>query len=94
MLVCLSFVLTYTKWQKTAICHAQLDFMCLLLLGLLLVLITGVISAVSNTDAQCVSIAWLISIGYTLELVPLIIKVFAINHLMQAAKQFQRVELK
>ena len=62
--------------------------------GLLLVSIAAVISAVSDTDAKCVSIAWLINVGYTLELVPLIIKVFAINHLMQAAKHFRRVELK
>jgi len=94
MLACLSFVLTFTKRQKTAIRYAQLDFMCLLLVGLLLVSIAAVISAVSNTDAQCVSVAWLINVGYTLQLVPLIIKVFAINHLMQAAKHFRRVELK
>lgn len=94
VLVCASFVLTYLKRRKTSIRHAQLDFMLLLLAGLLLVSIASVISALSDSDAQCVSVAWLFNLGYTLELVPLNVKVFAINHLMQAAKHFRRVELK
>lgn len=95
VLVCLSCVLTYAKRRKTLIRYAQLDFMLLLLAGLLLVSIAAVVSAVTNTtDADCVSIVWLVNVGYTLELVPLITKVYAINHLMQAAKQFRRVELK
>jgi hypothetical protein len=69
--------------------------MFLLLAGLLLVSIAAVISAVPhNSNAECVSIAWLVNVGYTLELVPLIIKVYAVNHLIQAAKEFRRVKLK
>lgn len=94
VLTCVCCVAAYMKRKKARVRHAQLDFMFLLLAGLLIVSIAAVISAVSNSNAECVSVAWLVNVGYTLELVPLIIKVYTINRLMQAAKQFRKVELK
>lgn len=70
---------------------AQVEFLYLILCGLLLVSLGAVISAIPLSDGSCVSIIWLIIMGYTLQLVPLIAKVGAINRLMNAAASMKRV---
>lgn len=74
--------------------YAQIEFLSLLLIGLLLVSIGSVLAVIVPTDASCIAVTWLINLGYTLELVPLIVKVAALNRLMSAARQARRVEVK
>ncbi|KAL7570988.1 hypothetical protein ACA910_002611 [Epithemia clementina (nom. ined.)] len=76
-----------------AIRYAQIEFLFLLLIGLLLVSIGSLLTALTPSDQSCVAIIWLVNFGYTLELVPLIIKVAAINQMMVASQQMRRVKL-
>ena len=72
---------------------AQVEFALMLLFGLLLVSIGAVLVAVEPSHATCVMQSWFITLGYTLELVPLIVKVAAINTLMAASRRMKRVQL-
>ena len=54
---------------------SQWEFLILLLMGLLLVSEGSILLAIPPTNASCVAVQWLVGIGYTLELVPLIVKV-------------------
>jgi 7 transmembrane sweet-taste receptor of 3 GCPR len=71
-----------------AIRLAQIEFLYFLLAGLLLVAGGSVMVAAGG---KCVVVIWFINFGYTLELVPLIVKVAAVNQLLGAARQFRRV---
>lgn len=48
-------------------------------------------TALNPTYPSCVSAIWLVNLGYTLELVPLIVKVGALNRLSEAARSLRRV---
>lgn len=71
-----------------AIRLAQIEFLYFLLAGLLLVAVGAVLVALGG---KCGAVIWFINFGYTLELVPLIVKVAAVNQLLGAARQFRRV---
>lgn len=43
------------------------------------------------SNASCILSTWLVNLGYTLELVPLVVKVGAINRLLMAARRMRRV---
>lgn len=73
--------------------YAQVDFLFLLLAGGILVALGSLINLLETTDATCVTVVWLVANGYTLLLVPLIVKVAAMNKVMRAARKFRRVVL-
>lgn len=52
-----------------------MDFLFCLLLGALLVSLAAVVSALEPNDVTCITPLWMIEVGYTLEIVPLIVKV-------------------
>lgn len=80
--------------KKRAVRYAQVQFLYLLLAGLLTVAVASVILNLPKSDATCMSVLWLVLQGYTFELVPLILKVAALAHITAAAKRFKRVQLK
>jgi hypothetical protein len=88
-----SIIITYQFRKYQALRYAQFEFLIILLVGLLMVSVGSMISIFPPTDGLCVSFIWLINLGYTLELVPLIVKVAALNRLMSAARHARRVEL-
>ena len=53
----------------------------------------AIIVGLPPSTASCATAIWFINLGYTLELVPLIVKVAAVNRLMGAARQFRRIVL-
>ena len=89
----LSVLMTYLQKQKRVFQFAQVEFVFLVLLGLVMVAIAAILAATPPTHASCVAVAWLINVGYTLELVPLVVKIAAINRLMQAAMRMKRIKL-
>lgn len=92
VVVCFYFVY---RWRKVAILyHAQFSVNALILLGLFLVSIGAVTQALEPKDQICVSQIWFISIGYTLELVPLLVKAAAINSMMLAKERRRRAYLR
>lgn len=94
-LVVVTTVLLYRQRHRRVFRYAQIEFLYLLLAGSCCVAMGGVLRGLENpTDATCLTQVWLTSLGYTLELVPLLVKVAAINRLMQAASRMRRVKLK
>jgi len=85
---------TYVQREKPAMKRAQVFFLELLLAGLLLVAIGGVVSSLPPSDGTCIASAWLINFGYSVELVPLVVKSAALNHVMGAGRRMKRLVLK
>ena len=83
----------YTRRDQPVIKNAQIGFLWILLTGLSLVTAGSVFSLLPASMGTCTLTSWLINLGYTMELIPLIVKVAAIQKLMQAARQMRRVNL-
>lgn len=93
LMIAVSLFLTY-YWRNTVVLKfAQVEFLFILLFGLGLVALASILLATEPSNGTCMCLAWFISLGYTLELVPLIVKVGAINRLLNAAKRMRRVKL-
>jgi hypothetical protein len=93
IVVLLAIFGTYKYRKKQCLVVAQVEFLWMLLSGLLMIAIGAILLPLKPTDATCATIIWLTNLGYTLELVPLIIKVAAINRIMNAARRMRRVKL-
>jgi len=72
---------------------AQVEFLWLLLCGALMIAVGAILISVPTTTATCKASIYLINVGYTLELVPLIVKVAAVNRVIRAASRMRRVTL-
>ena len=83
-------LVTYRNRQAT---NKQIEFLVLLLAGLFMVALASLLMALNPSSGTCITSVWLITIGYTLELVPLLFKVSAIIKLIQAAKKLKRVAI-
>ena len=86
--------MTFRNQNRQSVKAAQIEFLWLLLVGLFLLAAGSIINSLLPTDFTCMVVIWLVNLGYTLELVPLIVKVAALNKLLGAARQMQRVTLK
>jgi len=84
---------TYLYRKNLVFVYAQVQFVFLLLFGLLLVSLSAITTALPPTNGSCIASVWLINIGYTFEIVPLIVKIAAINKFRQAAKKMKRIQL-
>lgn len=93
ILVLVSMALTYWHRKKRCLVYAQTEFLAILLAGLFLVSTGALILAIPPTNGTCLVTIWLTNTGYTLELVPLVVKVAAINQLMHAAQKMRRVKI-
>lgn len=93
VVVTFTALLTYVTRNRPVMQYAQLEFLTLLLLGLTLVSVGSLLMSFPPTDGLCVTAIWLTNFGYTLELVPLIVKMGAFYRLMKAAKRLRHVQL-
>ncbi|CAB9506860.1 expressed unknown protein [Seminavis robusta] len=94
VMVVMAAVVTYWKRGTKAIQFAQIEFLWIILTGLLMVSIGSMIMVLPvHSDGMCVATVWLVVLGYTFELIPLLVKVSALNKLMRAAKKMKRVKL-
>ena len=91
--VIVAAALVFHMRNRRVIRHAQIEFLWLLLAGLLLVSLGALLSIMPPTNATCIITIWLTNLGYTLELVPLIVKVAAIQKIISATRQMKRVKL-
>lgn len=66
----------------------------MILLGYTCVCIAAILFAIKPTTGTCISRAWLNVLGNTLMVVPLIVKVAAINKVCQAATRMRRFSIK
>lgn len=93
MVVFITFIAVQQYKHLKAIMHAQIEFLQLLLLGALFISLGAIIMGAPSSNASCIIEVWLINIGYTLELVPLIVKISAVLHVMNSGKRMKRVSI-
>jgi hypothetical protein len=85
LLVLWTWGMMYRRREKRAIVNVQIEFLRLLLAGSTMVALAAIVVGAPVTNGTCVTAICLINIGYTLEFVPLIVKVTAITRMMSAA---------
>jgi hypothetical protein len=93
VVVLLTAFFVYRKRTEPSIRYAQVDFLGILLFGSFLVGIGSILLSTAASDGTCLASMFAVNIGYTLELVPLILKVAAINRLMIASRELRRVTI-
>ena len=91
VLLASGFVFFYR--EENVMMFAQVDFIQLLLGGLFFVSLGAILGAVEPQDGICVAVSWFVVMGYTLEMVTLIVKIYAINTLMKASRKMKRVKM-
>ncbi|CAB9521897.1 Receptor-type guanylate cyclase gcy [Seminavis robusta] len=92
--ILVSMLLTFFKRKTASIYHTQIEFIYLVLGGMLLVTIGAVAFAVDPSDGTCASIYWLTDIGFALQLAPLLHRIKNINRLTSSGNGMQRVRLR
>lgn len=93
LIVIIASVVTFVQRNRLVLKHAQVEFLCVLLAGLLLVSCGALLMALPSSDKLCLWTIWMINVGYSLELVPLIVKMAAFCRLLRAAKKMRHVRL-
>ena len=69
--------------------YAQVPFVFMVLFGMFLVACGSIFAALEPKDPICVSQKWFITLGYTFELVPLLVKIAAINRVVDATRRMK-----
>lgn len=81
-------------YRKTKIMvFSQPEFIFLMLVGYLSICIGAAVQAMKPTQDTCITMTWCLLMGITVELVPVLVKTSAINHLVQSSKKSQRVNI-
>ena len=74
--------------------YAHVPFVLWILAGLVLVCCGSILVANPRpSKGLCIAQPFLVSLGYTIELMPLVVKVSAINHLIHESKRMRKVHL-
>ena len=71
----------------------QIEFLYLLLLGLFFVPAGALLLACKPSKGTCITSVWMINVGYTLALVPTLVRVLGIIKVVQAGKKFHWVKV-
>lgn len=93
ILISLTAVATYYHRKAKVIRYAQPMFLYFLLTGLGIKTIGSVFYAVEPSTFACNAQTWFVVLGDTLILIPMIVKVSAINSLFRNAKKMKRVQI-
>jgi hypothetical protein len=88
-----SVVGTYGQRARAELKYAQLEFLWLLLVGLGLVSLGSLLISLPPTDGLCVVTVWMTNLGYTFEMVHLVVKMAAIYRIMSAANKYRHIVL-
>jgi len=92
VILCLILSLTYRKTKVMR--YAQVDLLYMVLSGIFLLSVAAVLySRPPNTKFICVAREWLVLIGYSLELIPMVVKVAVINKIFQASEKLNVVKI-
>jgi len=93
LLVLCTAAAVFARREKQAVKCSQIDHLSLLLTGSFLIAMGAIVVGLPASNVSCIASIWLINIGYTLEIVPLVVKIAAINRLMSAGRRMKRVVL-
>jgi hypothetical protein len=81
------------KWRKETLKCVQIEFLCFLLVGMLMISIGGLMLALELSTGTCTASVWFINIGYVMELVPALIRVSAIIIRVRASQKMRVVKV-
>lgn len=85
---------TFIWRDNPALKSAQLNVLSSMVVGYVIASISSLLHAlVSTSDALCILQEWTLHLAYSLELVPILIKVSAINRLGREARLFRRAQI-
>lgn len=95
--MCVSIVaaiLTFIWRRHQVLKTAQLNVLSSMLVGYVIVSLSAMLhSVIETSNLVCTLQQWTLRLGYTLEIVPILIKVSAINKLSREARRFRRAEI-
>ena len=92
--VMLTAFLVHRFRNKQVMVYSQPHFLFMVLSGLLLMSAGSLVSSVQYpSPGSCAVRNWLIVLGYTLSVVPIVVKIAAINRLHAAAQRMRRINL-
>ena len=91
-IMCLSMSV-YVYRRKTVMTNAQILFLAMVLFGFFLISVSSVLYPLKPSTGVCSTKVWFQLLGYTFFLVPLIVKLTAINRLMLATKRMRRIKI-
>ena len=95
---CLMVVVTSIfaiKFHKTKVfVYAQAHIVALILFGFFLITVGSILTTLQPSDPICVGRAWLVNLGYTIELVPILVKIAAINKILTSVKKMEKKRVK
>ncbi len=94
VLVGVTAFLVQRRKKKRAIRYAQISFLRLLLVGCFFVAIGAIVAGIPPTNVLCICKVWFVDIGYTLQIVPLIVKTTAIHQMMLSAQRMRRTKIR
>jgi 7 transmembrane sweet-taste receptor of 3 GCPR len=89
--VAMSLVFRYRDTKVMV--FAQPLFLLFILLGFMFVCTGAALLAVEPTQEICISVMWFVLLGYSIELIPVLVKTAAINKLIQSSKKSKRVNI-
>ena len=92
--VILSSWVVYRHRAKRIIRNSQVDFLFLVLFGCFLVGVAGLVYTLEPGKGTCTAKQFLIMLGFTLMMVPLLVKIEAILWIQRAGKKMKRVKLR
>eukprot|EP00581_Thalassiosira_minuscula_P002234 CAMPEP_0183744416 /NCGR_PEP_ID=MMETSP0737-20130205/65719_1 /TAXON_ID=385413 /ORGANISM="Thalassiosira miniscula, Strain CCMP1093" /LENGTH=852 /DNA_ID=CAMNT_0025980057 /DNA_START=73 /DNA_END=2631 /DNA_ORIENTATION=- len=87
------FGLTWVWKKRKVIVYAQPEFLSLILTGLSMVAISAILHATPPSTGSCIVRTWMTFLGFSMELVPLIVKANAINYLFKQGANRNRVRI-
>lgn len=83
-----------TKYRHTkTLVFAQPVFLHLILFGMCMISIGAFLNAVHPSSGTCTTAAWLLLLGYTIELVPVLVKTNKINKLIRSSRKQKRINI-
>ncbi|KAL3909860.1 MAG: hypothetical protein SGILL_007919, partial [Bacillariaceae sp.] len=83
----------YAYRQQRVFIYAQTHMTGLILAGFFLISIGAILYAVEPTSGICTAQVWFVNLGYAVHLLPLLVKIAAINKIMSSAKQLKRIKI-
>jgi uncharacterized membrane protein YidH (DUF202 family) len=93
-LVVVVSIITYHYRKKWVFVVAQPLFLPLILSGFFMTSIAAILYVIEPSKSSCVATAWLTSLGFTLQLVPLLVKIAAITKIEANSKKLRRVTVR
>lgn len=89
-----AFALTYYWRDNRTIASAQTDILFSMLIGYTLVSISSLLhAALENNNTLCILKTWTMHVGYCMALIPILVKMSAINKIRRNSRSCRRVKI-